>query len=46
MKPDSRNSLADSIRHSVFATGFRVREVENPALRDQPNPRVAEGVTT
>jgi GT2 family glycosyltransferase len=25
--------LADSIRHSVFLTGFRLREVENPAMR-------------
>jgi GT2 family glycosyltransferase len=45
-KPDTDppHLLIDSIRHSVFATGFRVREVENPALRDHPTPRVAEGV--
>ena len=24
--------LTDSIRHSVFCTGFRLTEVENPAL--------------
>jgi hypothetical protein len=24
--------LEDAIRHSVFAKGFRVTEVENPAL--------------
>jgi hypothetical protein len=33
-KPDTDppHMLADSLRHSVFATGFRVREVPNPAL--------------
>lgn len=33
-KPDSlpQHTLVDSIRHSVFLTGFGVREVENPAL--------------
>lgn len=29
---DPQNFLADSFRHSVFRTGFAVREVENPAL--------------
>lgn len=29
--------LADTIRHSVFATGFRLRDVENPSLA-APNP--------
>lgn len=34
-KPDTDPPymLADSLRHSVFMTGFRLREVENPALR-------------
>jgi GT2 family glycosyltransferase len=34
-KPDTETPylLPDSIRHSVFLTGFTVREVENPALR-------------
>jgi N-acetylglucosaminyl-diphospho-decaprenol L-rhamnosyltransferase len=33
-KPDTDppHMLFDSIRHSVFCTGFRVREVENPAM--------------
>jgi len=33
-KPDSDppHMLFDSIRHSVFCTGFRVTEVENPAM--------------
>ena len=29
----SFHMLADSFRNSVFMTGFKVREVENPALR-------------
>ena len=29
---DSAHMLLDSIRHSVFCTGFKVREVENPAM--------------
>lgn len=29
---DPQNFLADSFRHSVFRTGFAVRDVENPAL--------------
>jgi N-acetylglucosaminyl-diphospho-decaprenol L-rhamnosyltransferase len=28
--------LHDTIRHSVFMTGFRVKEVENPALKKTP----------
>ena len=34
-KPDTDppHMLADSLRNSVFVTGFKVREVENPALR-------------
>jgi GT2 family glycosyltransferase len=34
-KPDTDppRLLTDSIRHSVFLTGFRVTDVENPALR-------------
>jgi GT2 family glycosyltransferase len=34
-KPDSDppGMLADSLRNGVFMTGFKVREVENPALR-------------
>ena len=33
-KPDTDppHLLADSLRHSVFLTGFRVRDVANPAL--------------
>ena len=35
-KPDSNAPclLRDTIRHSVFLTGFRVTDVENPALAD------------
>lgn len=35
-KPDTDppHMLIDSLRHSVFMTGFKVREVENPALRE------------
>lgn len=29
---DPQNFLADSFRHSVFRTGLKVRDVENPAL--------------
>ena len=34
-KPDNDppHLLMDSIRHSVFCTGFKIREVENPALQ-------------
>jgi len=34
-KPDTDppHMLADAFRNSVFMTGFKVREVENPALR-------------
>jgi N-acetylglucosaminyl-diphospho-decaprenol L-rhamnosyltransferase len=34
-KPDTDppNMLIDSLRHSVFVTGFKLRDVENPALR-------------
>lgn len=38
MDPD--RFLADSFRHSVFRTGFEVREVENPALAP-PAPEAA-----
>ena len=30
---DPPQLLMDSIRHSVFCTGFRLRDVENPALK-------------
>jgi GT2 family glycosyltransferase len=30
---DPPHMLADAARHSVFATGFELRDVENPALR-------------
>ena len=35
-KPDTDppHMLIDSIRHSVFCTGPKLRVVENPALRD------------
>jgi GT2 family glycosyltransferase len=32
---DPPQLLMDSIRHSVFCTGFRLKDVENPALREQ-----------
>jgi hypothetical protein len=34
-KPDTDppHLLADSFRHSVFMSGFRITEVENPALK-------------
>lgn len=35
---DPPHLLKDYIRHSVFVAGFRVQEVENPALREQPVP--------
>jgi GT2 family glycosyltransferase len=36
-KPDSKapHLLRDSIMHSVFATGFRLKDVENPAMPTQ-----------
>jgi N-acetylglucosaminyl-diphospho-decaprenol L-rhamnosyltransferase len=39
--PDPPHMLGDFIRHSVFCTGFRVREVENPALRAAAESRPA-----
>ena len=35
-KPDTdpQHMLIDSLRNSVFMTGFKVRDVENPALRE------------
>jgi GT2 family glycosyltransferase len=41
-KPDSDppHFLWDAFRHSVFVTGFALRDVENPALRSAP-PAVA-----
>ncbi len=35
-KPDTDppHMLFDSIRHSVFCTGFTLKNVENPALRE------------
>lgn len=33
---DPDRFLADSFRHSVFVTGFTVRDVENPALNPPP----------
>lgn len=36
--PDPEHMLWDAARHSVFATGFRVHEVENPAI-----PRAGPG---
>jgi GT2 family glycosyltransferase len=32
--PEPPSFLSDLVRHSVFATGFRLREVENPALAE------------
>ena len=37
--PDSPGFLADLIRHSVFCSGFRVREVPNPALQELSRSR-------
>ena len=39
-KPDTDppHFLADSFRHSVFATGFKPRPVENPALQEPKQP--------
>jgi N-acetylglucosaminyl-diphospho-decaprenol L-rhamnosyltransferase len=39
-KPDStpKNYLQDTIRHSVFLTGFRLKDVQNPALQPQEVP--------
>ena len=31
---DPQHMLADSLRHSVFFSGFRLNEVENPALKE------------
>jgi len=39
---DPERMLWDSLRHSVFLAGFKVTEVENPALREvteRPRPR-------
>jgi N-acetylglucosaminyl-diphospho-decaprenol L-rhamnosyltransferase len=33
---DSPYMLIDSIRHSVFCTGFKLKEVENPAMQEAP----------
>jgi N-acetylglucosaminyl-diphospho-decaprenol L-rhamnosyltransferase len=32
--PDPQHMLIDSIRHSVFYSGFRLTEVENPSLKE------------
>ncbi len=40
---DPQNFLADSFRHSVFRTGFAVREVENPALAAARAPASTAG---
>ena len=42
-KPDTDppHMLFDSFRHSVFCTGWKVREVENPALREATLPEPA-----
>jgi GT2 family glycosyltransferase len=39
---DPPHMLGDAFRHSVFATGFAVTEVENPALRPAPAAASAE----
>jgi hypothetical protein len=33
--------LGDSFRHSVLCTGFELRDVENPAMREMGTPVVA-----
>lgn len=35
---DPPHFMADAFRHSVFVTGFRVTEVENPALKEAGAP--------
>ncbi len=35
---DPPDFLADSIRNSVFLTGFELRDVENPAMPREPRP--------
>lgn len=40
---DPQNFLADSFRHSVFRSGFAVREVENPALAAARAPASTAG---
>jgi GT2 family glycosyltransferase len=46
---DPPHMLADALRHSVFGSGFRVTEVENPAMprgrepRDDPGPAASGG---
>jgi hypothetical protein len=35
--------LGDSFRHSVFRSGFDLREVENPALRAATMVKQGEG---
>lgn len=35
---DPPHMLADAFRHSVFRTGFRLHEVENPAMAGIPTP--------
>jgi N-acetylglucosaminyl-diphospho-decaprenol L-rhamnosyltransferase len=39
---EPKHILFDSIRHSVFCTGFRLREVENPAMKGVAPARPAE----
>jgi GT2 family glycosyltransferase len=36
--PDPPHMLADAFRHSVFGSGFELRDVENPLLREVPIP--------
>jgi GT2 family glycosyltransferase len=42
-KPDTDppHMLGDAFRHSVFRTGFELRNVENPALREAAMPTLA-----
>jgi len=41
---DPQSFLADSFRHSVFRTGFKLKDVENPALAARPSaPASAPG---
>jgi hypothetical protein len=44
-KPDTDPPfmLLDSLRHSVFRTGFELRDVENPALSASATPMAAIG---
>ena len=39
---DPPQLLLDSIRHSVFCTGFRLKDVENPAMNSSANSAIGQ----